>query len=364
MTRFLLLVAASALAVPVHAQPAGSYQQAVAARQAGDNDAAARILAPIVAADPRNADAQVQYGYALLGLGRLDEAERAFAAALSVAPDYADGRIGLARIAQRRGDRAAALTALEPLDPSNPDVRTLRGQLANGAENARWSVDLDGAYAFVDGPQPDWREGSLQVRHRFSDRTAASARVEYSRRFDVTDIYGEVGVDQAIGARGRVYLTLGGTPDADFRPRFQVGAGGSLRLNNGANATVLTLDGRHAEFVSGDVQTVSPGVEQYLAGGRLWLTARWINLFDEAGDHQSGYLVRADGQATDRLRVFAGLSDAPDTSEGVVVDTRSYFGGVSLDLDDRITARANLSVEDRATGADRTQLGFGLGWRF
>ena len=364
MKRAALAIAAACLAMPAAAQPAGRYEEAVAARQAGDNAAAVRILAPIVAADPGNADAQVQYGHALLGLDRLAEAERAFAATLAVAPDYADARIGLARIAQRRGDRAGALAALAPVDPANSDARTLRAQLEDAASVPRWSIDLDGAYAFVSGVQPDWREASLQVRHRFSDRTAAFARLEYSRRFDTTDIYGEVGIDQAIGSRGRVYLTLGGTPDADFRPRWQVGAGGSYRLRDGANATVLTLDTRHAEFVSGCVQTVSPGVEQYLLGGRLWLTARWINLFDEAGDHQSGYLFRADGQATERLRVFAGLSDAPDTSEGVVVDTRSYFGGVSFDLSERMTARANLSFEDRETGADRTQLGIGLGWRF
>jgi YaiO family outer membrane protein len=185
-----------------------------------------------------------------------------------------------------------------------------------------------------------------------------------ARRFDLTDTFGEIGVDQAAGRRGRVYLTLGGTPDADFRPRWQIGAGGSWRLNEGANASVLTLDARHAEFVTGEIQTLSPGVEQYLLGGRAWLTARWINLFDQAGDHQSGYLVRGDLLATDRLRVFAGLSDAPDTSEGAVIDTRSYFGGISYGLTASTTARISVAVEERRTGSDRTQIGLGIGLRF
>jgi YaiO family outer membrane protein len=361
----LVALCASVCSVPVAAQPAAApYQQAVAARLRGDAAEAVRLLQPIVATDPRNSDAQVQLGYALLALGRLGEAEQAFRAALAVAPGYADAQLGLARVAQRRGDSAAVRRELAPLDPSNPDVRTLRSQLAAGTAEAAWSLDLDGNYSFLQGPQPDWKEGSLQIRRRFDADRAASGRIEVSRRFDRADVYLEAGVEQAIGSRARVYATLGGTPSADFRPEWQLGAGGSLRVTDGGAATVLTLDARHAEFPAGDVQTLTPGVEQYLVGGRVWVTARWINLFDEAGDHQSGYLVRGDLQASDRLRLFVGHSDAPDTSEGVVIDTRSYFGGFSYDLSARITARLSVAFEDRDTGSDRTQIGLGFGWRF
>lgn len=340
MKRAAWALAAGLIATPLHAQPPSpddAYRAAVEARRQGDPQRAVDLLTPLVASNPANSDAQAQLGYALIALGRLDEAERAFRAALAVAPDYADARSGLDQIArQRSGDEAAP----------------------------RWSLDLDGSYSVVEGAQPDWREGSIQLRYRASEATAVAARVEAARRFGRTDVYGEIGIDQALSDRARVYFTVGGTPDADFRPRYQIGAGGSFRITDGGNATVLTLDARQAEFAAGDVQTLSPGIEQYLAGGRIWLTARWINLFDEDGDHQSGYLLRADAQATDRLRLFAGLSDAPDTSEGVVVDTRSYFGGASYDLSSRTTLRLSLAHEDRETGADRTQLGLGLGLRF
>lgn len=332
--RVAVLVAIGIAAAPVHAQtsPRDPYQEAVAARLRGDFAAAIGLLQPIVAANPNNSDAQVQLGYALLGLGRLDEAERAFRAALQSAPDYADARDGLVSVEQRR--------------------------------RPRWALDLDGSYAVLEGAQPDWREASMQLRRTFSPATSAAARVEISRRFGNTDVYGELGVDQALSDRARVYLTVGGTPEADFRPRWQISAGGSLRVRDDGDATVVTLDARQASFRAGDVQTLSPGVEQYLAGGRVWLTARWINLFDEDGDHQSGYLVRADALATDRLRLFAGMSDAPDTSEGIVVDTRSYFGGASYDLSSRTSLRLSLAFEDREVGSDRTQIGLGLGLRF
>jgi hypothetical protein len=94
------------------------------------------------------------------------------------------------------------------------------------------------------------------------------------------------------------------------------------------------------------------------------VTARWINIFDENGRHQAGGLLRGDFLATDRLRLFAGAADAPDTSEGVVIDTFSLFGGLSYDLNDRITTRLSIAHENRETGADRLQVGLGLGTRF
>jgi YaiO family outer membrane protein len=363
----LIAFAAALMASPVQAQQAAAdsaYEQAVAARLRGEPSEAIRLLEPLVAAEPANADARVQLGYAYLALGRLDDAAQAFEAALAIAPAYDDARLGLARVAQRRGDRAGAMRELAALDPANAEVRALRERIGADPMATRWSLDVDGSYAAVDGPQPDWKEASVQLRHRVTDRTALAARVEVARRFGLSDVYVEGLVDQAIGSRARAYVLIGATPDADFRPRWQAGAGGSLRIRDGAAATVLTFDLRHAEFATGDVQTVVPGVEQYLLGGKAWLTGRWINLFDDSGRHLSGYLVRGDVQATDDVRLFAGFSNAPDTSEGIVVDTRGYFGGASVALGERVTMRLSAAFEDSDTGADRTQLSLGLGWRF
>ncbi|MGB3848219.1 MAG: YaiO family outer membrane beta-barrel protein [Sphingopyxis sp.] len=364
MKRSLLLCLALSQAVTAWAQPAapGDYDRAVEARLAGDPARAAALLEPLVAIDPRNSDAWVQLGLARLALGQLDTAEAAFNSALTIAPGYADARIGLARIAQRRGDRAAALRALDGVEPGNPDVVALRRQLADAPAANRWQMDVDAAYSWVDAPQRDWRELALQIR-REGPVATVGARAEYARRFGHSDVYGELQVDYRLSDAARFYATLGGTPDADFRPEWQIGLGGTVRVHEGPNATVLTLDARQARFASGDVQSLSPGIEQYV-GGRMWFTGRWINLFDEKGTHRSGYLVRGDIEANDALRFFAGYADAPDTDEGTVVDVRSFFGGVSLDIGRGRTLRLNLAHDDRATGADRTQLSAGFGLRF
>ncbi|HVH48791.1 MAG TPA: YaiO family outer membrane beta-barrel protein [Sphingomicrobium sp.] len=340
----------------------GDYERAVAARLSGDPARAEALLAPLVMADPRNSDAAVQLGLARLALGQLDAAEAAFKAALAVAPDYADAHVGLARIAQRRGDRAGAIRALDAAGADTPDAAALRRQLVETPPQPKWQMDVEAAYSWLDGPQPDWRELALQIR-RTGTATAVGGQIEYARRFDRNDIYGELQIEHRLSDAARVYAALGGTPDADFRPRWQVSAGGSFRVNGGPNATILTLDGRQARFIGGDVQSLSPGVEQYV-GGRMWFTGRWINLFDESGTHRSGYLVRGDVQASDALRLFAGYSDAPDTDEGIVTDVRSLFGGASIDLGRSHILRLSLAHDDRATGADRTQLTVGFGLRF
>jgi len=137
-----------------------------------------------------------------------------------------------------------------------------------------------------------------------------------------------------------------------------------MRVRDGGNATVLTLDAREAQYAGGDIQTVTPGLEQYFADGRAWFTARWINVFDELGAHHNGYLARLDGFITNRLRLFGGFSDAPDTSAGVVIDTNAVFGGAVLNIGADSTLRLSAAREDREVGDDRTEISLGVGFAF
>jgi YaiO family outer membrane protein len=353
-------------AAPQDAPDGATYEEGVDARQSGDHARAISILRQVVADEPENADAHLQLGLSLLAAGNLPAAEATFRRTLEIAPGYEDARLGLARVAQRRGDRRAALAALEPISPANSEAAGLRIQLADaGASEYRWQINVDGNYSALEGDQqPDWKEGSVRLQYQATPDTTVSGGLEVARRFGNTDVYGEGRIDHRIGDGASVYVTAGGTPDANFRPEWQIGAGGSARVRGGDNPTSLTLDARQAHYQVGDIQTLVPGIEQYVAGGRAWLTGRWINIFDENGKHRSGWLARGDVMASDRLRLFAGLADAPDVSEGVVTDTFSLFGGISYDLDERSTLRLSVAHEDRSAGSDRLQVGLGLGWRF
>ncbi len=341
------------------------YQAAVQARLGGDSAGAVRLLNALVADEPRNADAQLQLGLAQLSLGALGEAEAAFRRTLSIAPDYADARIGLARVAQRRGDLKGARAELDSVDLANIEAAEMRRQLNPAQEKPgyRWRADLDGGYSRLSGPQPDWKEASARLAYIVSPGTEVSAGAEFARRFNRDDIFGEIRLDRRVSPGTSFNVRAGGTPNADFRPKWQIGAGADFRLAPGPRATVLTIDAAQARYRSGDIQTLTPGIDQYMAGGRVWLSARWINIFQD-GDHQDGWLGRATFQANEKLRLFAGAADAPDTDEGVVVETFGVFGGVSYDVSDRMNIRASLAHEDRKTGADRLNFGLGAGWKF
>jgi YaiO family outer membrane protein len=351
------------IAAPASAQGQDDYARAVAARQAGDPATSIALLEPLTADDPANADARLQLGLAYLASDRLDDAERAFRETLAIAPDYADARIGLARVAQRRGDTATARRLLAAVPSDNAEAAAFRAQLIGGERDTGWRADLDASYSMLEGTQPDWKEVAGALSYRSGD-TTIGGRVEWLERFGLSDVFGELRLDQRLSERATGYVAIGATPDADFRPEWQIGLGGSLRVRDGGDATVLTLDARQARYRVGDIQTVNPGIEQYLGDGRYWLTARWINIFDERGTHRMGYLLRGDAQASEGLRLFAGLSDAPDPDQGVVIDTFSLFGGAAVAIGNRSELRASIAHEDRSIGADRTQVSLGLGWRF
>jgi YaiO family outer membrane protein len=360
----LLLLAA---AQPLWAQNlAADYREGLAARLAGDGARAAMLLERVVAAEPANSDAWIQLGLALLAIDRLDAAEAAFRRTLELAPDYQDARVGLARIAQRRGDRNSALAELDRIAAPAEDARALRAQLENEPVEGvgLWSIDFDLGYAWLEDGQPDWQEGAVRIRRRAADGSAITAAVEASRRFERTDVYGELRVDGRLTPAVDFHLLGGATPGANFRPRWQIGGGLGWRMTGGGTPTVLRFDVRHADYRAGAITTLNPSIEQYLAG-RLWLTGQWINLFDARTDrHRMGWLGRADVMASDRLRLFGGLADAPDLSEGVAIDVFTMFGGLAWQASNGIALRLSVARDDRASGSDRTSLTIGLGTAF
>ena len=360
-----------ALALPLLALPAPAaaqtveqdYQTGVAARQAGDPDEALRRLGRAAEAAPADADVQLQLGLAYLALDRLDDAEIAFQRVLALAPGYGDARLGLARVAQRRGDFAAALAELDRLGPDHPEATQLRRQIAAAAAAApwRWRVDLDGSYSDVDG-LADWQTATLALQHRPEADTTVAVVADAARRFDRTDVYVEARADHRFAPGVSVHVLVGGTPDAEFRPIRQFGAGAVVRVHGGPYATVLQLDLVQADYPGGHVRTVTPAIEQYI-DGNAWVTVQWVNVWDRFR-HGSGWLLRGDYMPNDRLRLFAGLGDAPDLDAGFAIDTSSLFGGVSLDLGNHLTVRLSAAHDDPRGPADRDTLALGVGYRF
>lgn len=92
------------------------------ARYRKDKSAAALHFERASRIDPTHVGVRLEWATDLLELGRLEEAETAFKAALDMAPDNAWAHIGIGHCARRRGDRSASLQsflAAATYDPNN-----------------------------------------------------------------------------------------------------------------------------------------------------------------------------------------------------------------------------------------------------
>ncbi|MGV3556204.1 MAG: YaiO family outer membrane beta-barrel protein [Croceibacterium sp.] len=330
-----VLAALAALALPCAAlaQQASAYDRAVAARHDGRPAEAAALLRAWLAEHPEDVDAKLQLAFAELALGRLDEAEAGFRAVLAAAPDYADARAGLDQIAARR---------------------------ANPAFGQRAELTVEGALSELEGAASDWHEAGARLRAPAGELTTVEVAGTYYRRFGLEDVElaGTVvhRAGQDLWVRGEASIT----PNADFRPQWGLAGGLDWRLRGGDAATVLTLDARYQDFPAQHVTTLSPGLVQYFARGRAWITARAFGVIPEGGDLQVGWLVRGDVAPADRYRLFAGIADGPDTDLGVVTDVTSLFGGFEVPLGERVGVIGSVGRDWREAGADRTDFRLGV----
>jgi len=340
MTR-LFALAAAALATPLAAQdvrpdaaqaptqaPApgeNAYEAGVAARLAGDASRAAALLDVWIAAHPVDSDALVQRGLARLALGRLGEAEADFRAALALAPGYDDAKAGLATIAARR-------------------------QTPRGA----W-VMAGGALSRLGAGRRDWLEASFAGEVPVGPQLALGGRATWYRRFGSGDTEIEARLAAHPGENLWLRASIGETPAADFRPELALSAGADLRLAGGPNATVLSLDASWQRFPLQEVVSITPGITQYLAGGRWAASLRGVGIVPQGGGLELGALARIDFAPRERHRLFIGAGNGPDTDLGVVTRVSSLFAGAEVPLGKRWSLLPSLAREWRQSGPDRTE---------
>lgn len=152
----------------------------------------------------------------------------------------------------------------------------------------------------------------------------------------------------------------GFTPDSDFRPDFSAGGrlGYSLNLENGITA-YPNLDYRYDDYALGGIHTVQPGLTTYFDNG-ISLTGRLIGTFQDAEDDQIGWLIQGHAPVTQKLKLNLGYASAPEAIDGVVIDTESFFGGLSYSVLDDLDIHINLAHDNRAESFSRNSLNVGF----
>lgn len=383
MSVFLCVLSAAVLALQ---NPAAGdlYQRGVEARLWGDFYQAASLFERLTERQPDNSDAWVQLGYSLTALQRYDEAEQAFETALTLAPDYADARLGLARLAFYRGDYSKAMKIAGQAGDS-AEAEALRKQVlhalghesrtrpaspprpeASARSPRRWRADIAAGRSGLTDELSPWSEVTAALGRRFGDQTTFTGLAEYTRRFESGDTYLQARVDRRFGGHASGYLAAGGTPQADFRPEIALLAGLSaplFRSSESVDGLYAVLDGALAEYPVGGVASLSGGLRYLFMQDRVRLGARLVTLVDERNETRHGYALEGEWQAGDRVRLLLNFSDAPETSGGRTVEVRSYSAGARFALSGRSGLQLYLLHEDRSA-YERTGVVVGANWRF
>jgi YaiO family outer membrane protein len=336
----------------------------------GRFDAAEAGVAAVLARDPANLEALTLAGRVAYYQRRLGDARRRFDAVLARAPGDPDALTGLGDVLAAQGDAAAARDAYREAQIKAPNSAEIAARLANLEQPSAPSFRLDTSVSYSHlsrQKQHDWEETFDQLSYRLSDRTTIHGRIEASERFGEFDTYLEGGIDHRFDDVRSGYFYLGGTPDSQFRERIAAATGGTLRLARGGDAfgpTLALLDTRVADYSTGDVELVMPGIQQYALKNRVWLTAKGIATRDENGRWQGGWFLRGDAAVGDGLTFYAGLADAAETSDGITAETRTQFAGAVVTLSDRYALRIDYAHEDRHNSYVRQAVTLGLSATF
>lgn len=350
---------------PPAAQQCSAFQSvSVAAaaelRRSGRFAEAALLAQCVLQLYPQDADAWFELGAAKSALDARVEARNALLRALDLAPANDDARLGLAGLAWRDGDLAAAsrwLSSVSPQRQQDGEALRLKAELAGADQSAdAWRFDAGAARSALSGGLPDWTEARVSLSRR-QGASGLGVAIEHARRFDREDTFVELQATREINSV--IWsLALGGAPEADFRPELSIRAG----AEHYGKGWYVAGEFAHAEYTAGPVEKLGfRGAKDVGAGLRLQASA--VAVRDENGENRFGYGLGAVWQIAPQLAVDAGWSDAPESSDGMTVDVRSTTLGGTLEVSSGLHIRAGVTHEMRSA-YDRTEVSIGLARTF
>lgn len=305
---------------------------------AGRYSEAHELLCKLKSTYPDTPDIDVTFGNLFYYQGKLDPAGQHFANALQIDPAHGDAIAGQERVSKAKEARRIA--------------------------NLKWRVDAGGSYSsFEDDAGEDWNEQYINVQRNTGD-VAISVGANRYQRFGKTDTEVKIGVDDAKSGGLDWGAQVAVTPDADFRPKASVGGrvGGAIEVTDDIKA-YLSLGYKYDQFEDNYVQSAQPELTTYFSNG-LELTGKVIVTDQQNEELQTGYLVQGVYPIAETVRLKLGYADAPEVINGQAVNTKTYFGGVSFDINDTLTLHANAARQDRADNITRDDFSVGFTRKF
>jgi YaiO family outer membrane protein len=339
---------------------------AVAARDAGHAQEAIKLLEALLQDRPNDPTILRLLGTSYAAAGRYDDAAIVLTHAQAAAPKDQDIALARARVAlwSKRSDEASSIVEqIAAVEPNNPEILELR-EAIRAAQTPKATFRLTSGIGvsrvFVGGITRTWKEAALSLDTRIGQQATMAVGIEHSDRFDATDTRLSVQVDRKLGSHVSAFLGGNSTPGADFRERWSLRGGGEAKLRD---VFALTFNARYAVYRAGGVTAAEPGVRFQSRHGRLAVSARLINLWDEQGKHRSGWSGRTDFVASDNLRLLAGAASYPDTEAGTTRQVDAFFVGAGVSLTRGLDLQISVDREKRADSYRRSGLTIGLRWQ-
>lgn len=349
----------------------GNREAAIADARAavtrGDNATAIARLEGARTAHPGDPEVLRLLGSAYAYAQRYDQAIATLREARALAPEDLDIRAALARAHLWSGDRDAArseLAAIEARDPANAELAAIRGQLAR-VENDQPFRPRRGVFAnqgvarvsLDNGPGRTWSTTTLGAFGQVGRGTNLSFEGEREDRGTAVDTHLLARIDQQFSKSWRGHIAAAVTPGADFREQWSIRGG--LEADVGRRVTLLA-DVRHADYGTTQVTMFEPGVRVGVPALRSSATLRMSNLWDEQGEHRSGWSARIDTETRGGTVLFGGAASYPDTEAGITRRVRSAFLGAVVPVSERLTIRATGEYERRLDSYTRKGASLGL----
>tara|TARA_B100000678_G_scaffold62838_1_gene51054 strand:+ start:3148 stop:4272 length:1125 start_codon:yes stop_codon:yes gene_type:complete len=350
------------------AQTDNRLARATEARLSGEFETAIELLQSETTQAPENADAWLQLGLSLMAVQKYGEAREALNRTLRIAPDYRDAEIALARLDWFEGKDEQALRRLSAM-PSSPEADMLKQRIEEAQREPqahRMRLNLGIGRSELSNGLPSWSEIAVGLGYQTSPASSISFAADYAERFDLSDIYLEARAAGRLNERLAGFVAIGGAPDAIFRPELSLTTGADFypSVSRGPLAdTVFSGEARYADYPAGPVQSAKAGFLKRLGDSDLSLGATGIFLSDENGESRSGYSLRADYAFDETRTLRLDYTDAPETSDGVTLDVKSYGVAWRQTLSPALTLQINVFHETRRV-YDRTGVFISTGVRF
>ncbi|MDE3011816.1 MAG: YaiO family outer membrane beta-barrel protein [Pseudomonadota bacterium] len=302
------------------------------------------------------------------------EAEGAARKAVALDPLSTDFKLMLAQSLAAQGrypDAADIAREIAPQRPADADVASLlQAEIDNRPRP--WRVDVALAHSsFERIPLQDWRGASVQLNRQLSAADTVYGRIDNAQRFGQTNSALALGDAHVFRSGFAGYAEISAAPGATFLPNWRLASGGELRVRDdqaAVGATFLTLDASAARYNAGTSYGLTPGLIQYLNGGRAWLSVRLNNSLDANRNYLNGWGVRGDVLVGASWNLHAGYSRAPESdyvANGAIISVvRDTTFGASWQATPDFALRLDYLREDRVLSYLRKEWVLGASYRF